>query len=511
MPHQDHSDVLIIGAGLAGLTAALYVAERGLKPIVLEANPQYVGGRVGGNDTVELEHRGQTWRFRGEHGVHGIWSPYRNLQAMLTRHNLRPTFIPAQEENWIYRYSNGRVKMAAVGSALRNSWIPAPLHYLALFIRPRFLQMLDIRDALSLIEVWYSLVFALGVDPLREDQPLEDQWLSDFTQHWAPALRAFMIGLIRNGLSAHPEEIPLSGFIAFMRFYTLLRRDTWAFSYLPADGGTSLVEPIAQRIRDLGGSIALGAKVTHLEQDQTAWIAHTPIGSFAARSLILATDSPNTRSLLCASEATAPIANDLVFPRGMPTAILRFWYDRLPDNKIEAGIFSGEVVIDNYFWLHRIQDQYIRWSKATGGSAIEVHIYGPPELLAESDALLLTRAAADVQAAFPELRGHLIHQVIQRNDATHTLFGLGRADQHLSTITPWPDVYCCGDWVRHPSPAFFLERACVTGIAAANAVLQSHSLTQWPLLDYAKPEWPARLIEKLMHAGRKTLRKTRKT
>ena len=512
MPHQDQSDVLIIGAGLAGLTAALHLAERGLKPIVLEANPQYVGGRVAGNTTVEFEQCGQVWRFRGEHGVHGIWSPYRNLQAMLTRHNLRPTFIPAQEENWIYRYSNGRVKMAAVGSALRNSWIPAPLHYLALFIRPRFLQMLDIRDALSLIEVWYSLLLALGVDPLREDQPLEDQWLSDLTRHWSPALRAFMIGLIRNGLSAHPEEIPLSGFIAFMRFYTLLRRDTWAFSYLPADGGTSLVEPLAQRLRELGGVIELGAKVDRLERSGDRWIAvGGSIGSSpAARSLILATDAPNTRSILCASEATSPIANDLYFPRGMPTAILRFWYDRLPDNSVEAGIFSGEVVIDNYFWLHRLQDQYLRWSKATGGSAIEVHIYGPPELLAESDALLLTRAAADVQAAFPELRGHLIQQVMQRNDATHTLFGLGRADQHLGIVTPWPNLFCCGDWVRHPSPAFFLERACVTGIAAANAVLQSRALNPWPLLGYAQPEWPARLIEKLMRAGRRTLRKTRR-
>jgi carotenoid phi-ring synthase / carotenoid chi-ring synthase len=510
MPQSNPSDVLIIGAGFAGLTAALHVAERGLKPLVLEANAQYVGGRVAGNDTVEFEHRGQVWRFRGEHGVHGIWSPYRNLQAMLTRHNLRPTFIPAQEENWIYRYSNGRVKMAAVGSALRNSWIPAPLHYLALFIRPRFLQMLDIRDAFTLIEVWYSLVFALGVDPLREDQPLEDHWLSDLTQHWAPALRAFMIGLIRNGLSAHPEEIPLSGFIAFMRFYTLLRRDTWAFSYLPADGGTSLAEPLAGRLRKLGGSILLGAQVARLEKDRETWIAHSPLGSFSARSLILATDAPNTRSILCASEATSPLANDLYFPRGMPTAILRLWYDRLPDNTVEAGIFSGEVAIDNYFWLHRLQDQYIRWSKATGGSAIEVHIYGPPELLAESDALLLARAATDVQAAFPELRSHLIHQVIQRNDATHTLFGLGRADQHLGVVTPWPDLFCCGDWVRHPSSAFFLERACVTGIAAANAVLQARALTTWPLLDYAQPEWPARLIEKLMRGGRHTLRKTRK-
>lgn len=507
--HQQ-SDVIVIGAGLAGLSASLHLAERGLRPLVLEADPKYCGGRVAGGDVVELEHGGQTWRFRGEHGVHGIWSPYRNLQAVLARHNLRPTFVPAQDETWIYK-QHGRVKMAAVGRALRNSWMPAPLHYLALFLRPRFLAMLDWRDIFALIEVWYSLVFSIGVDPLREDQPLEDQWLSDLTQHWSPALRAFMIGLIRNGLSARPEEIPLSGFVAFMRFYTLLRRDTWAFSYLPADSGTSLIDPIAAKIQALGGSIKLNARVDRIDRSNDRWIVHSPIGSFTARQIIMATDAPNTRSILCASEATSAIANDLYFPRGMPTAAIRFWYDRQPDSKIEAGIFSGEMIVDNYFWLHRLQDQYARWSKATGGSAIEVHIYGPPELLEEADALLLARAASDVQSAFPELRGHLIHQIIQRNAATHTLFGLGRTDRHLGILTPWPDLFCCGDWVRHPTPAFFLERACVTGIEAANAVLRSRNLPAWPLLDYPQPEPLARFIEKLMHAGRKAARKTKRS
>jgi isorenieratene synthase len=162
--------------------------------------------------------------------------------------------------------------------------------------------------------------------------------------------------IIRNGLSAHPEEIPLSGFIAFMRFYTLLRRDTWAFSYLPADGGTSLVEPIAQRSEELGDR--------HLtqplsEQDQSLWFAHTPISSFTARSIILATDSPNTRSLLCASEVTAPIANDLVFR----ACRRRFYASRLINQQQDRSGHLPAVVIDNYFWLHRIQDQYIRWSK----------------------------------------------------------------------------------------------------------------------------------------------------
>ena len=504
-------DTLIIGGGLAGLSAALHLAERGLKPLVLEADPKYCGGRLAGGDTIEFQQNGQTWHFRLEHGVHGFWAPYRNLQAMLARHNLRPVFVPAREEAWIYKRANGRITHVNAGSHIRHSLFPAPLHYLVLFFSPRFLAALDIRDGLTLLEVWYGLVLALGVDPLKEDQPLEDQWLSDLVDHWGPGVRAFMMGLTRNGLAGTPAEIPLSGYVAFMRFYTLLRRDAWEFSYLPGDGGTSLIDPLAKRIEELGGSIQLGATIDRLERSNDQWIAHSPIGSFTARSIILATAAQHTRSILCASEATRDVAETLYFPRSLPTAILRFWYDVQLKSKVEAGIITGDVIVDNYFWLHRLQDQYARWSKATGGSAIEVHLYGPPELLEKPDALLLARAANDVQSAFPELRGHLIHQHLQRNAPLHTLFGLGRAEQHLTTITPWPNLYCCGDWVRRPEPAFFMERACVTGIAAANEVLKSHDLPPWATLDYPKPEAFAGWLEKLMHRGRRILRKRKTT
>ena len=93
------NDTIVIGAGVAGLSAALHLAERGLRPLVLEADPRFVGGRLAGGEEVDVN----GWKFRLEHGVHGIWSPYRNFQAMLARHNLRPVFVPAQEERWFYR------------------------------------------------------------------------------------------------------------------------------------------------------------------------------------------------------------------------------------------------------------------------------------------------------------------------------------------------------------------------------------------------------------------------
>ena len=54
---------------------------------------------MAGGDVIELG----GYRFRDDHGIHGIWSPYRNLQAMLARHSIRPVFVPAQEESWIYK------------------------------------------------------------------------------------------------------------------------------------------------------------------------------------------------------------------------------------------------------------------------------------------------------------------------------------------------------------------------------------------------------------------------
>lgn len=497
------TDLLIIGGGLSGLSAALHLAERGLTPLVIDADPKFIGGRVSGGDEVEIN----GWRFRGEHGVHGIWAPYRNLQAMLARNQIRPVFVPANEETWIFK-KGPHIHRAPVGSAIRHSWLPAPFHYLALFLRPSFLKMLSISDWLSLPFVWYGLIFALGIDPLREDQPMEGLKLTDLTKRWAPAVQAFITGLARNGLAAKPGEVQLAGFLAFLRFYTVLRRDSWAFSYLPADGGSALAEVVARRICELGGKIISGFKAKELVQNGNSWDVMFRTAesdetlSVRAGQIVLAIDAPSAAKLLSESPTTHEIARDLYWPRGMETAVIRVWFNELPKTGAEAGIFTGDFILHNFFWLSKLQDQYIRWSKATGGSCIEVHIYGPPETLALPDSVILAQAIKDIQDAFPELRGHRLHQLIQRNQPTHTLFSIGPVEKHLGTITPWENLYSCGDWIHHTSPAFFLERACVTGIAAANEILATSHLVPWKLLDYPQPEPVAGFLEKLMRKGR---------
>jgi isorenieratene synthase len=304
----------------------------------------------------------------------------------------------------------------------------------------------------------------------------------------------------------------MSGLIAFLRYYTLLRRDAWGFSYLPGDGGAALSEPLAAKVAELGGELRLGTAVTQLHRDATGWTIQTETGATRSDAVILALDPDNARRLITASPDLAEDVAAYYWPQGRETAVVRLWFDRAPAAKsgAEAGMLSGDFIIDNYFWLHRLQDQYRLWHKERGGSALEVHIYGPPDLLRQEDAVLLARAITDVQSAFPEMRRARIHQEVQRNRVNHTLFGVGPPDRHLGVVTPWPDLYCCGDWVYDPVPAFFLERATYTGIAAANEALATHSLPVWPTVAQPPPEPFAAFLQKVMWRGRRWLRRRRR-
>lgn len=438
---DNHHNAIIIGGGVAGLTAALHLAESGLKPLLLEADER-VGGRLSGRDDIIVNDH----RFSNEHGVHGIWSSYVNLKHMLARHEILPRLMPASEEQWIYR-TGDFIGRAPIGSVIRHSKLPAPLHYIQLFLLPQFLWMLDIRDWMGIFNVWSTLLMAVGIDPFVEDQPLEGLTFGESLKRWGPAMRALFFGLTRNGLSTDPGQVPLAGFLAFLRFYTVMRRDAWAFEYLP-DGSGEVIERLSAKIKELGGEIRYRSRVKRMER-MGDWIAHFESDSIhdtvKAPYVILASDSPAAESIIRSSFPADARARPYFFPRGLAHAVIRLWFDKSPRKTPESGIFSGDFIMHNFFWLHRIYDSYRKWHTETGGACIEVHVYGPDQVLRQTDAVLVTNVLTDFYRAFPELKGHLIKPYLQRNAATHTLPALGSRGTHLGVETPWENFFCAGD------------------------------------------------------------------
>lgn len=465
--------VVIIGGGLAGLTAAVYLSERGYTPIVLEASSAWAGGRLCGGDPDTFEYNGRTWAFWPDHGVHGLWGGYVNMRATLER------FIDAElrdsdGEEWIHRWGR-EVRRAEAGSAVRSRWLPAPFHYLQLLLRPRFWTTIRPHDFLSLPGFLISILWTTGYDPLKEQSRLEGLMMRDYFAGWTPNLRATFVGLGANLLAAPPDKISLAAFIAAIRFYTMMNRDSWRVQYFRGNSHHHLIQPLVDAITARGGQVWYGVTAQSLSRVGDQWYisveddARRGIRTLMAQRVIIATNAPAAKRLLMAGSDTPTLASQFRFPNALRTVAIRMWFSKQPRDGVGSGMFTGDFEVDNFFWLHRLYDEFAEWRDA-GGSAVEVHVYGTEKYLDQPDRNLLITAVNEIYRAFPELKGSFVHGAVRRNSRTHTEFVIPAADS-LHVKTPWPGVFACGDWVGWDTPSMWMERAVTTGIAAANAVI----------------------------------------
>ncbi|MBZ0297989.1 MAG: FAD-dependent oxidoreductase [Anaerolineae bacterium] len=510
MIDTDHNSfpIVIIGAGLAGLTAAAHLAERGIAPLVLEADQQWPGGRLSGGEPVTLEHQGCCWTFSDEHGIHAIWGGYSNLRATLERFT-NTRLIPSPGEEWINRWRR-EVRVIEAGNAIRSRWIPAPFHYLQLLFHPGIWQTITPLDFLSLPGFLFSMLWTVGFDPLREQSALDGLTMDDYFHLWTPNLKATFVGLANNLLAAPSEEISLTALIAALRFYTIMRRDAWTMQYFPAPPHDCLLTPLIERIEQSGGQVLYGVTATRLERQSEGWrVVAEDARAQGLRSLhgdhiILAMQPPAAQRLLRISLDTHPEAASIVFPGAVRNATIRLWFDREPRPGTPGGMFTGDFLPDNFFWLHRLYDDFGTWSAETGGSAIEVHLYTGKNILEQPDNVLLIQTLDEVQRAFPELRGHLIHHTIRRNSLNHSRFRVPTRSS-LWLETPWPGITACGDWIGYDTPSFWMERSVTTAIAAANRVLTAQGLEPFPLQNPPPAEPFARGLGAAVGAFRATI------
>lgn len=497
-PDNNAFPVVIIGGGLAGLIAAAVLADQGITPLVLEADSLWPGGRLSGGAPETFEYQGRTWSFKPDHGVHAVWGGYDNLRAILEKF-ANVELNPSSGEEWINRWGR-RVRMIEAGTAIRSRWVPAPFHHLQLLFRRRIWKSIIPLDFLSLPGFLFSILWTVGFDPIKEQAALGGLTLRDYFRGWTPNLRATFTGLAVNLLAAPVDKISLSAFIAALRFYTMLRRDSWQMQYFTGNSHDTVIAPLIHAIESREGRVLTGITAHRLERHENGWRIQAEDNGrgYGARSIwadrvILALNAPATQRLLLAGGDTARAARDLNFPDGLRNATIRLWFAGAPRDGTQGGMFTGDFVPDNFFWLHRLYPEFAEWHTATGGSAIEVHIYGPDAVLDQPDNNLLIVAVDEVQRAFPEVRGTFIYGTIRRNSRVHTQFRIPTADS-LYVPTPWPGIYACGDWIGHPTPSLWMERAAVTALSAANHVLADLERAPVPIIPPRKPEITVRVL-----------------
>jgi phytoene dehydrogenase-like protein len=411
---MDTADAVVIGAGLAGLAAAVRLAEAGRSVVVLEA-----GDEVGGRERTDLVDG-----FRLDRGFHVFTPTYPAVRRFFDVDALQLNPFPVAVT--VHR---GRT-LATVAHPLRHPLL-LPATWRSGLLHPRELVALARWAAPAIL----GPRTVIG----GEDRTLRDGW-DRAGVHGAlrtEVLEPFLAGVIADDRAETSDT--------YVRL--LVRMFAFGRPGLPAAGIRAAPAQLAARARAAGALLRLGSRVTRLSPFGAATRVETEGGdAISARSVVVAVAAEDLPSLTS-------------LPRPATRGLQTWWFS--PDDApADTGMLrvdgtrSGPVV--NTSVLSRVVPSY-----APAGRHL-VH----------ASCLL----PAGTPANEPEVRRHL--SVLWRADATRwPLLRRDDLPDALPALPPPMQpgrpfhlddrVVVAGDHRRTPS----IQGALVSGERAARAVL----------------------------------------
>lgn len=454
--------VVVVGGGVAGISAAVALAERGVDVTVLEREQQ-LGGRVRSWDITLPD--GSASRM--SRGFHAFFRQYYNLRGLLRRAD--PTLSGLRP---LHDYPLAR----ADGPGDSFAGIPRtpPLNLAAFVARsPSFtaadLARVDLDQALGLLDLEFPRSFH-DLDGVSASQVLD-------RLRFPAGARDLALEVFARSFFADPREFSGAELLAMFHLYFVGSAEGLLFDVPRDDYDRTLWAPLGRYLHEQGGRVRVGTSVTHVtEGDDGRLVVHLGQEALEADAVVLALDPPALREVVAAS----PDLGDedwrarVAAVRSAPAfAVGRLWLDGpvRGDRPPFLGT-SGFGPLDNVSVLERFEDHATTWSRDHGGSVVEVHAYALPSGPAGVDEPQVRRdLLAALHAVYPETRdlGIVHEEWLVEDDCV--LVGTEDWGSRPGVTTPDPRVVLAGDAVRCDLPVALMERAATTGVQAADLLL----------------------------------------
>ncbi|MBO4209504.1 FAD-dependent oxidoreductase [Micromonospora echinofusca] len=479
-------DVVVVGGGIAGMSAAVVLAERGVRVTVLEAAPT-LGGRLGAWPDTLADGTGQIV----EHGFHAFFRQYYNWRSILRRIDPALGFLkpipgyPIESAQWPVE-EFGRLPKAP------------PMNLLALLVRSPSLRLRDLRSmdrdaALPLLTYDRERTYA-ELDGTTAEELLDSLRLPD-------RARAMLFEVFSHSFFNHEREMSAAEMVAQFHFYLLGNPEGLAFDAPDEDYATSIWGPLTRYVQDRGGTVLTGSPATTLTRDGGndsgggdesggdggGWLVTTADGTVhRGGHVVLAVDPPALAALVEASPQLAGLAPELVgrMPTfgtpGPPYAVARYWLG----GDVAAGraVFSGvsrQATLDSVTLYHRLENESRRWAAATGGSVVELHAYACEPGVPAGE--LAERMRAELVTLWPEVADLPVVELRARVEAQAPAFAPRSHPVRPGVRTDAPGLYLAGDGIDTEFPSALMERSAATGILAANHILRAEGAAAEPV------------------------------
>jgi isorenieratene synthase len=478
--------VLVVGGGVAGLSAATILSERGYSVTIREAAP-FVGGKL--HTRSESLNSGE---FKVDNGVHLWHKQYHNFSSIFEKIGVSDDSFTTASQSYVFRdfknetqptlttYPDTLVSIVSDSnnlSSLSSQETYLPLHDVFFYNHSTNFRKFD---NLSYLEWLVSL-------EVNEDfkqivlAPFANSTFNDPTKISA----AESILNLHTQLTSLPEA-NLTKTTNSNHEETILT--PW-IKYLEANGVRIKTESPVPGLSFYRGK-CLGAKDYSKEYQYT----------------VLTSDVPGAKSLIHESKVSGTSTKKKVKKiqarfSGLKTAptyrVLRIWLDK----KVSSGLSPEQSIINcpqhlpvsKLFIVDLLDKDYKAWSETNNGSVIELHILNSKDLDGFSPEQIWEKLKGDIKDILSKTSTEADLEQLNALDysmgsySNFTSFEVGQGaikpTHNLAITEGISNLLFAGDWVQfNEFPVSLMERAVTTGIAAANDILFMDGVKQEALI-----------------------------
>ena len=455
----DRPAVAVIGGGIAGLSAATALADRGVAVHLFERE-HYLGGRVGG--WTETTPDGS--RLAMNRGFHAFFRQYYNLRNVLRRVDPELSMFTPLDD---YPLVDGQGRR----DTFRGLPSTPPLNAMAFALRsPTFrlrdLIRLDARAAaplasISVPETYWQL-----------DDSDAETFLRDINFPTAAQHLAFEV--FSRSFFTRPDGLSAAELATMFHIYFLGSSEGLVFDVAAENFDGALWKPLERYLLRHGADIRTGVAATNITTDDAGRFVVTGESFDALRvdGVVLATEVPALQRIVSDSPGLGDAQwRSAVADLGTaaPFLVRRLWLDRPVRSERPAFLgTSGLPPLDNISVLERYEREAADWADQHGGSVVELHAYSISEDSPEVRKALDSR----LYELFPETAdARVVHEItLCRNDCPR--LAPGDFARRPGVRTPQNGLVLAGDGIRIDLPVALMERAATTGVFAANTLLE---------------------------------------